>query len=153
VTNISSVQDLMNLALLVRPPSLNWKEHANMRFMGRDLRLVKGRSVVKTHQDALLFASSERIVAQTEGGAVALLSSTMVKVAQMHLVPHTVRRSNKSLDYEGSRLSALLPPCTIIHVSVEVTDDESQASYDQLGKDEVTGRYFNVATLGVRVHD
>ncbi|KAF9064271.1 P-loop containing nucleoside triphosphate hydrolase protein [Rhodocollybia butyracea] len=141
-------EDLMNLALLVRPPSMNFKEQANMRFMTRDLRLVKSRTTIKTHQDALELMARDRIVPQTEGGAVALLSSTMVKVVQRHLVPHTVRRSNNSVDNQGTRLSALLPPCTIMHVSVEVTNEESQASYEELEKDAVTGRHFDVATLG-----
>lgn len=118
--------------------------------MTRDLRILKSRLTVKTHQDALQLGASDRIVAQTEGGAVALLASTLVRVAQRHLVPRTVRRSNNSCDNLGNRLSAQLPPCTIIHVSVEVTEMESQASYKELEKEEVTGRYFDVSTLGVR---
>lgn len=128
---------------------MNWAEQSNLSLMTRDLRIVKSRSTVKTHQDALELGAGDRIVAQTEGGAVALLASTLVKVVQRHLIPHTVRRSNNSVDNNSNRLSALLPPCTIMHVSVEVTEEESQASYNELAQEEVTGRYFSVATLGV----
>jgi hypothetical protein len=128
---------------------MNWAEQANMRYMTRDLRLLKSRSTVQTHQGALELSKRDQLIEQTEGGGIALFASTLVKLAQRHLLPHSVRRTNKSKDWEGNAISAALPVSTFVHVAVEVTEAESIQSYKDLGTEAVTARYFDAATFGV----
>ncbi|KIK53231.1 hypothetical protein GYMLUDRAFT_63769 [Collybiopsis luxurians FD-317 M1] len=42
-----------------------------------------------------------------------------------------------------------LPAATIVHISVDVTDNESQESYKEIGKEAFKACYFDVGTLGV----
>lgn len=143
------LQDLVNLARLIRPPTLVLTERANLQDMARDLRILKGKAVVRTHQEALQLTEQETIVAKTQGSAVALFANTMVKIAQRHLLPHTVRRTNKSLDYQGQPLGAQLPQHTVLHVSVPVTDSEVNESY-RVVSETLDAKVFDTNTLGVR---
>ncbi|KAF8823153.1 hypothetical protein HHX47_DHR10000417 [Lentinula edodes] len=144
---LESPNDLINLALLVRPPSLVEDETTNLRGMSRDLRILKGKSTVRTHQEALQLTERDKIMQQTEGTGVAYFASIMVKVAQRHLAPHTVKRTNQSLNFEGKPLGAQLPPHTMIHVRVTVTESEADSSYDAV-QDTLKARVFDTNTLG-----
>ncbi|KAH7868735.1 uncharacterized protein C8R40DRAFT_1074610 [Lentinula edodes] len=145
---LESPNDLVNLALLVRPPSMVDDETSNLRGMSRDLRILKGKSTVRTHQEALLLTERDKIMEQTEGTGVAFFAGRMVKVVQRHLAPHTVKRTNKSLNFEGKPLGAQLPPHTMIHVRVTVTDSEADSSYDAV-QDTLKARVFDTNTLGI----
>ncbi|KAH7880193.1 uncharacterized protein C8R40DRAFT_1165093 [Lentinula edodes] len=144
---LESPNDLVNLALLVRPPSMVDDETSNLRGMSRDLRILKGKSTVRTHQEALLLTERDKIMEQTEGTGVAFFAARMVKMVQRHLAPHTVKRTNKSLNFEGKPLGAQLPPHTMIHVRVTVTDSEADSSYDAV-QDTLKARVFDTNTLG-----
>ncbi|KAJ3845918.1 P-loop containing nucleoside triphosphate hydrolase protein, partial [Lentinula lateritia] len=149
---LESPNDLINLALLVRPPSMVDDETSNLRGMSRDLRILKGKSTVRTHQEALLLTEQDKIMQQTEGTGVAFFASRMVKVVQRHLAPHTVKRTNQSLNFEGKPLGAQLPPHTMIHVRVTVTDSEADSSYDAV-QDTLQARVFDTNTLGKFFND
>ncbi|KAJ3871537.1 hypothetical protein F5051DRAFT_446094, partial [Lentinula edodes] len=144
---LESPNDLINLALLVRPPSLVDDQTSNLRGMSRDLRILKGKSTVRTHQEALQLTERDKIMQQTEGSGVAFFASIMVKVVQRHLAPHTVKRTNQSLNFEGKPLGAQLPPHTMIHVRVTVTESEADSSYNAV-QDTLKARVFDTNTLG-----
>lgn len=82
-----------------------------------------------------------------------MFASRMVKLVQGHLIPLSVRRTNNSKDYKGQLLNKALPESTFVHVAVEVTEEESKQSYEDLDRDAITARYFDVANYGVRVWD
>ncbi|KAJ3966212.1 P-loop containing nucleoside triphosphate hydrolase protein [Lentinula raphanica] len=148
---LESPNDLVNLALLVRPPTLDLRETSNLKDMSRDLRILKGKSTVRTHQEALELTSRSRIVAAMEGTGVAYFASTMVKIVQRHLAPLTVKRTNRSKDWNEKPLGAQLPPHTFLHVSVTVTDQEADMSYEAFTntvKADLQARVFDTNTLG-----
>ncbi|KAJ3764604.1 P-loop containing nucleoside triphosphate hydrolase protein [Lentinula raphanica] len=149
---LESPNDLVNLALLVRPPTLLLAETSNLQDMSRDLRILKGKSTVRTHKEALEFTSRTRIAAEVETSGVAYFASTMVKIVQRHLVPLSVKRTNRSVDWEKKTLGAQLPPHTFIHLSVNVTDTEADLSYEAFThslKNDLQARVFDTNTLGM----
>ncbi|KIK55950.1 hypothetical protein GYMLUDRAFT_99365 [Collybiopsis luxurians FD-317 M1] len=144
---LESPNDLVQLSMLIRPPSMDWAQQANMTHMGRDLRILKTKSMVNSHQEALKLGESSTLLAETEGNAVAAMATQMVKVSQRHIIPHTMRRSNKSVDYQGNLLNSSLPTKTVIHISIEVTENERNDSYSGV-ENAVAAKKFDVATHG-----
>ena len=128
---------------------MDWSQQTDMRKMGRDIRVAKAKSSIQIHQDAVALGSSTTLAAATTGGVTAYLAHTMVKVAQRHLFPHTIRRSNASLDNNGQHLNAQLPALTEVLVTLIVTESEAKDSYKEIKHDAVQAKLFDTNQLGV----
>ncbi|KAJ3978235.1 hypothetical protein F5890DRAFT_1479527, partial [Lentinula detonsa] len=144
---VENPEDLLNLALLIRPTALGIVESENLRNMGRDLRMLKSKYRVKTHGAALEFADQEQIHVETQKNEVTSFAERMVRLIQVYLVPRSVRRTNNSFRHDGKRVSAALPGCTILHVLVKVSEAEQHESEEMLDE-SVQARYFDTEQLG-----
>ncbi|KAJ3792280.1 P-loop containing nucleoside triphosphate hydrolase protein [Lentinula aff. detonsa] len=144
---VENPEDLLNLARLVRPTTLGVPESKNLRNMGRDLRILKSKYWVKTHGAALDFADQEEIHVQTQQNEVTSFAERMVRMIQLILIPRSVRRTNNSFRHDGTRVSAALPGCTILHVLVKVSEAEQHKS-EQMLDESVQARYFDTKQLG-----
>ncbi|KAJ3779937.1 P-loop containing nucleoside triphosphate hydrolase protein [Lentinula aff. detonsa] len=144
---VENPEDLLNLARLIRPTTLGVPESENLRNMGRDLRILKSKYRVKTHGAALDFANQDEIHVQTEQNEVTSFAERMVRMIQLILIPRSVRRTNNSFRHDGTRVSAALPGCTILHVLVKVSEAEQHES-EQMLDESVQARYFDTEQLG-----
>ncbi|KAJ3738947.1 P-loop containing nucleoside triphosphate hydrolase protein [Lentinula detonsa] len=144
---VENPEDLLNLARLMRPTTLGIVESENLQNMGRDLRILKSKHRVKTHGAALEFANQDQIHVQMQENVVTSFAETMVRLVQVYLIPRSVRRTNNSLRHNGTRVSAALPACTILHVLLNVSKAEQHESEKMLDE-SVQARYFDTEQLG-----
>ncbi|KAJ3978215.1 hypothetical protein F5890DRAFT_1607689 [Lentinula detonsa] len=147
---VENPEDLLNLARLIRPTTLGIVESENLRNMGRDLRILKSKHRVKTHGAALDFAGQDQIHVKTQQNVVTSFAEKMVRMIQVYLIPRSVRRTNNSFKHDGTRVSAALPGCTILHVLVTVSEAEQHESEEML-EESVQARYFDTEQLGVTI--
>ncbi|KAJ8074352.1 hypothetical protein PM082_012665 [Marasmius tenuissimus] len=144
----SLIKDLLNLLLLVRPPTLNWTAQADLVNLAGDFRRMKNMATVKetSHDDAVKWArgittDSQASKEELHAGQKKLVE-VLIATLQRHLLTRAIRRTNKS------KVNSALPASTFITLSVDVTDGEAQESYKQMDV-EVKLTFFDRATHGV----
>lgn len=122
----------------------------DVRNLEKDLKKIKSKLRVQTHEKALEMAEKNVIDTESQqNSAIFLLEKKMVQMIQQAILPHCIRRTNLSKTWEGKPLNSHLPPCTVLHMLVDVTKEESQAAFNDMA-DSVQGRFFDTKTLGVR---
>ncbi|KAL0064507.1 hypothetical protein AAF712_008565 [Marasmius tenuissimus] len=145
--------DLLNLLLLLRPPTLNWTAQADLMNLAGDLRRMKGVATVKgnPHDDAVKWArgtTTDTQVSKDENDAGRKkLVEVLIAQLQRHILTRAVRRTNSSVDWQGNRLNSTLPTNTFITLSVDVTESEAKESYKSMDG-EVKQTFFDRATHG-----
>ncbi|KAF5340818.1 hypothetical protein D9757_015129 [Collybiopsis confluens] len=144
---MESPSDLYWLAKLTSPPGMSLGVHAEIAHLIRDLRLVRAKTNATIHQEAMKLSEQESIADSQTTAASRLLAQSLVRLIQRHLVPYMIRRGPATLNWEGQRLNTELPPRTIVHVAIEVTDNERNDSFDGL-EQSVAIKKFDVDTHG-----
>lgn len=140
----------MNLAVLLRPPDLTWVAQADMRAKIRDLKLAKAKASHTTQQAALELGKAKKLVAVDPDTHANIVAKSIVVMVQKHLYPQVIRRSNDSVDYTGTKLTADLLPCTEVLVSITVSGDEVAELNDVTAVTFGGAKYFSTNDLGVR---
>ncbi|KAF9070186.1 hypothetical protein BDP27DRAFT_637477 [Rhodocollybia butyracea] len=123
-----------------------------IKNLGQDLARVKSKTRIQTHGEALKLQGQGVITSHGQPGSVAYMEKVVVQALQQHLLAHCIRRTNSSQTWEGKLLNQELPPCTVLHALVEVTEEESRAPDADLA-DSVQAKIFDTKTHGKFFND
>ncbi|KAJ7710747.1 P-loop containing nucleoside triphosphate hydrolase protein [Mycena rosella] len=148
---IEGLTDILNLARLIRPYELSTVQDLLLTKNLALMRKLRNKTLrLNTRPDELAaFMTSATVSAGARAGALSEQTPEQTLYQQAHLqvtrdlkmvtCDAIIRRTGQSLDYEGKELARSIPPLTVIHAVLNLTDEEVKTS-KQLEESDVGAR-------------
>lgn len=125
----SSLQDILTLAKLLRPPMLGAVQQAQLADRIRLVTRTKNHMRVRRAEQVKNFmnaTSTDSVQPENDTSPIDVISAGVMQKIQALLMRHTLRRTGNSKDHEGRPITLSLPPLTVLHAVITLTDSEVQ---------------------------
>ncbi|KAF8157554.1 P-loop containing nucleoside triphosphate hydrolase protein [Mycena galopus ATCC 62051] len=128
---IEGPRDILNLALLCRPPRLGdlqasqlYQAIVKLNSTKRLLRLQDTDALLKFHEGGTTGSTRADSGDQSAVEAIDGVATGIVKQIQGTLMTQMIRRTGASVDHNDKPISLTLPPLTVVHMVVKLTAEE-----------------------------